>query len=85
MSSISDTPGATPGGADRPGAAAAAGAALPPTVDAHDQWPICRCGAPMHPNKVELRRGVRLERFECPRQRWWNAWLHPYAWLPPRT
>jgi len=39
----------------------------------------------MHPNKIEVRRGVQLERFECPRQRWWNMLLHPYAWLPPRT
>jgi hypothetical protein len=56
----------------------------PKTVDAHDQWPVCRCGRPMHPNKIELRRGVRMERFECPAQRWWNRWHHPYAWLPPR-
>jgi hypothetical protein len=56
----------------------------PQHVHADDHWPICRCGHPMHPNKIELRRGVRLERYECPRQRWWNKWFHPYIWQPPR-
>jgi hypothetical protein len=56
----------------------------PQHVHADDHWPICRCGHPMHPNKIELRRGVRLERYECPRQRWWNKWWHPYIWQPPR-
>ena len=68
-------------------AGSAAGPAAPvaqQTVKADDHWPICRCGHPMHPNRIELRRGVRLERFECPRQRWWNGWLHPYVWQPPR-
>jgi hypothetical protein len=58
--------------------------AAPKQVKADDHWPICRCGHPMHPNKIELRRGVRLERYECPRQRWWNSFLHPYVWQPPR-
>jgi hypothetical protein len=67
--------------------AVAAGAAAPgpPQMKSDDHWPICRCGHPMHPNKIELRRGVRLERFECPRQRWWNRWWHPYVWQPPRS
>ena len=85
MSSISTDPAANSAGPDGAGAAAAAAASLPKTVNADDHWPICRCGHPMHPNKIELRRGVQLERFECPRQRWWNMLLHPYAWLPPRT
>jgi hypothetical protein len=66
------------------GAAVPVAAQAAPTVRADDHWPICRCGHPMHPNRVELRRGVRLERFECPKQRWWNQWFHPYVWQPPR-
>lgn len=80
MSSTSTEPGATPGDAAGPAAAA-----QPPQMKpTGDHWPTCRCGHPMHPNKVELRRGVQLERFECPRQRWWNKWFHPYVWQPPR-
>lgn len=59
-------------------------AAAPPQVHADDHWPICRCTHPMHPHKVELRRGVKLERFKCPRRRWWNGLKHPDVWQPPR-
>lgn len=58
--------------------------AAPQQVNADDHWPICRCGHPMHPHKIELRRGVRLERFKCPRRRLWNQWRHPNVWQPPR-
>jgi hypothetical protein len=75
------TLGAVPAG---PAAPVTPAPVTPQTVKADDHWPICRCGHPMHPNKIELRRGVRLERYECPRQRWWNSWLHPYVWQPPR-
>lgn len=56
----------------------------PAVKDVHDHWPLCRCGHPMHPHRVELRRGVRMERFKCPRRRWWNPWFHPNAWQPAR-
>ncbi|HEX5868998.1 MAG TPA: hypothetical protein VFY65_01210 [Longimicrobium sp.] len=49
-----------------------------------DHWPVCRCSHPMHPHRVELRRGVKLERFSCPKRRWWNMWRHPHVWQPPR-
>jgi hypothetical protein len=44
----------------------------------------CGCGHPMHPDHLEERRGVMLERYTCPRRRWWNAWHHPHAWMAPR-
>jgi hypothetical protein len=58
--------------------------AAPQHVHADDHWPVCRCSHPMHPHKVELRRGVPLERYKCPRRRWWNQWRHPNVWQPPR-
>ncbi|HEX2208200.1 MAG TPA: hypothetical protein VHG93_11000 [Longimicrobium sp.] len=65
-------------------AAPAAAAVAPQHRSADDHWPICRCTHPMHPHRVELRRGVKMERFACPRRRWWNQWWHPYVWQPPR-
>ncbi|HYJ79625.1 MAG TPA: hypothetical protein VEW03_08505 [Longimicrobiaceae bacterium] len=47
-------------------------------------WPVCRCGTPMHPHKVHQSAGGPLERYACPKRRWWNCFLHPYAWLDPR-
>jgi hypothetical protein len=44
----------------------------------------CGCGHPMHPEHLEKRRGVMLERYHCPQRRWWNAWHHPHAWMAPR-
>lgn len=44
----------------------------------------CRCGTPMHPDHVEMHHGKRLERYSCPRRRWWNAMWHPHAWMEPR-
>jgi hypothetical protein len=54
------------------------------TTRGDPHWPMCRCSHPMHPHKVELRRGVKMERFTCPRRRWWNQWFHPNAWQAPR-
>ncbi|HEX6368895.1 MAG TPA: hypothetical protein VF006_08180 [Longimicrobium sp.] len=82
MSGTSMEPGGNPGGAAGPAAAPAG--QQPQNKHLGDHWPTCRCGHPMHPSKIETRRGVRLERFECPRQRWWNSFLHPYVWQPPR-
>jgi hypothetical protein len=62
----------------------AAESVAPPQAKADDHWPICRCTHPMHPARLEKRRGVLLERFKCPRRRWWNMWHHPYVWQPPR-
>lgn len=66
----------------------AARAGIPPHVAAGDDhgqgWPVCRCGHPMHPSRLETRRGIPMERFECPRHRWWNAWRHPVVWETPR-
>jgi hypothetical protein len=47
-------------------------------------FPVCRCGHPTHPDRLESRRGVMMERYSCPRRRWWNPWLHPNLWLTPR-
>ena len=44
----------------------------------------CGCGHPMHPDHLEKRRGVMLERYSCPRRRWWNHLAHPHAWMEPR-
>jgi hypothetical protein len=44
----------------------------------------CRCGRPMHPDHLEKRRGVMMERYSCPVERWWNTMLHPHAWMAPR-
>ena len=44
----------------------------------------CRCGHPMHPDHLEEHHGMMLERYACPRRRWWNALWHPRAWLEPR-
>jgi len=46
--------------------------------------PYCRCGSPQHPDHVEKHRGRLLERYSCPNRRWWNALLHPHAWMEPR-
>lgn len=56
----------------------------PPQHKSDDHWPICRCGHPTHPQKVEERHGRQLERFACPLRRWWNGWRHPFIWQPPR-
>ncbi|HSU14912.1 hypothetical protein [Longimicrobium sp.] len=64
------------GAAARPGKAAPVG--VPPTT------PHCHCGHPMHPEHVEKRRGLMLERYCCPRRRWWNFMLHPHVWMQPR-
>ncbi len=53
-------------------------------VKADDHWPICRCTHPMHPHKLEMRRGVQLERYRCPHRRRWNKFSHPDVWQPPR-
>jgi len=45
---------------------------------------FCRCGHPMHPDHLEKRRGVMMERYSCPQRRWWNALHHPHAWMAPR-
>ncbi|HET7459833.1 MAG TPA: hypothetical protein VFJ82_01245 [Longimicrobium sp.] len=46
--------------------------------------PHCRCGTPLHPDHVEMHRGKLLERYSCPRRRWWNHLWHPHAWMEPR-
>jgi hypothetical protein len=46
--------------------------------------PHCRCGTPMHPDHLEQHRGKLLERYSCPRRRWWNFMLHPHSWMEPR-
>lgn len=54
--------------------------------DGHGQgWPVCRCGHPMHPTRLETRRGIPMERFECPKHRWWNHFWHPVVWEAPRS
>lgn len=58
-------------------------AANPRTGGAADML-YCRCGHPMHPDHLEHRHGMLLERYACPRRRWWNALWHPRAWLEPR-
>jgi hypothetical protein len=49
-----------------------------------DHLIYCRCGRPMHPDHLEKRRGVMMERYSCPVERWWNTWMHPHAWMAPR-
>ena len=44
----------------------------------------CACGTPLHPDHVEKHRGLMLERYSCPRRRWWNATWHPHTWMEPR-
>jgi hypothetical protein len=44
----------------------------------------CGCGHPMHPDNLEEKNGVKLERYSCPQRRWWNAWHHPRAWMAAR-
>jgi hypothetical protein len=44
----------------------------------------CGCGHPLHPDHLEKRRGVMMERYTCPKRRWWNHLAHPHAWLAPR-
>lgn len=63
----------------------AAGGRIAPHVleDVHDLL-YCGCGHPMHPDHVEKRHGMMLERYSCPQRRWWNAWHHPHAWAVPR-
>jgi hypothetical protein len=46
--------------------------------------PHCRCGTPMHPEHVEKHGGKTLERYCCPRRRWWNGMLHPHSYMEPR-
>ncbi|MBV9109341.1 MAG: hypothetical protein JO306_08040 [Gemmatimonadetes bacterium] len=71
---------ATPAAAD----ATAVSRALPRAGLATDSTPHCACGTPQHPDHVEKRHGITLERYDCPRRRWWNAWQHPHSWMPPR-
>ena len=44
----------------------------------------CRCGTPMHPDHVETHNRQRMERYSCPKRRWWNGMWHPHAWMEPR-
>jgi hypothetical protein len=44
----------------------------------------CGCAHPMHPDHLEKRRGIMMERYSCPRRRWWNHLAHPHAWMAPR-
>ena len=81
-----DSPGHQAGGttADAGGVVAGPLKLRPQTVeDIHDLL-YCGCGHPMHPDHVEKRRGIMLERYSCPQRRWWNAWHHPHAWAVPR-
>lgn len=57
---------------------------LQPAAGHPSGFPMCRCGHPTHPHRLERRRGVMMERYVCPRQRWWNNWWHTDHWLPPR-
>ncbi|HKP76173.1 MAG TPA: hypothetical protein VJT67_11565 [Longimicrobiaceae bacterium] len=85
----------TPGNTDPrmpgtdPGTVTAAGAAKAASrpVDVHDRHPhqlYCRCGHPLHPDHIEMHRGMKLERYSCPKLRWWNGHWHPHAWMEPR-
>ena len=56
----------------------------PRTVDDTHDLVYCNCTHPLHPDHLEKRRGVMMERYTCPRRRWWNAWHHPHAWMAPR-
>jgi hypothetical protein len=38
----------------------------------------------MHPDNLEEKNGIKLERYSCPQRRWWNAWHHPRAWMAAR-
>ncbi|MFL5383134.1 MAG: hypothetical protein ACJ8GN_11505 [Longimicrobiaceae bacterium] len=80
-----NSPGSQAGGTTAAGDTAAAAAARSGQVveDVHDLL-YCRCAHPMHPEHVEKRRGVMLERYRCPQRRWWNGLHHPYAWAVPR-
>jgi hypothetical protein len=55
------------------------------TLHPREGWPVCACSTPMHPDRVDHKGGMALERYGCPRRRWWNAWWHPHAWLQPRA
>jgi hypothetical protein len=76
---------------ENPGAQAAAGTGgaagrhpQPRTLsDTHDLV-YCRCGHPMHPEHMEERHGMKMERYHCPQRRWWNGWMHPHAWMAAR-
>ena len=57
---------------------------MPDQKPAAASEPQCRCGHPMHPDHVEKHRGQLMERYSCPRRRWWNAWRHRHAWMEPR-
>ncbi|HYH81434.1 MAG TPA: hypothetical protein VEX86_16645 [Longimicrobium sp.] len=46
--------------------------------------PHCRCGSPMHPDRVETQNGKTLERYSCPNRHWWNGMWHPRTWMEPR-
>lgn len=75
----STTPGTSPG------TKAAAGAVKAREVsDRHPHGLYCRCGHPLHPDHIEMHRGLKLERYSCPQRRWWNALWHPHAWMEPR-
>ena len=82
-----DSPGPQAGGTTGTGGTVAGIGTIavrPRTVDDTHDLLYCRCAHPMHPEHVEKRRGVMLERYRCPQRRWWNAWHHPYAWAAPR-
>jgi hypothetical protein len=79
-----DTPGPQAGGTTGIGTVPGPIARAPHVLeDTHDLL-YCRCAHPMHPEHVEKRRGVLLERYRCPQRRWWNALHHPYSWAVPR-
>jgi hypothetical protein len=87
MKSSGDGTSSTPGGSTS-GTPAGISTTPPLNVrvgDDHGEgWPVCRCGHPMHPSGIEKRRGIPLERFECPKHRWWNVFWHPVVWQDPR-
>ncbi|HEV7588839.1 MAG TPA: hypothetical protein VGO40_12055 [Longimicrobium sp.] len=62
----------------------ATSAAQPRPQPADHHLVYCGCTHPMHPEHVEKRRGVMMERYSCPKRRWWNAWHHPHTWMAPR-
>lgn len=78
-----DTPTSSQGAtaAAAPAAAAARGGGLRPAAPG---TPHCNCGTPMHPDHIEMHRGTLLERYACPRRRWWNFPMHPHSWMTPR-
>jgi len=78
-----DKPGTTIEGGNTGGIGTTAQPVLRPTAAA-DHLIYCRCAHPMHPDHLEKRRGVMMERYSCPRERWWNTILHPHAWMAPR-